>query len=193
MHLLRAEKLEKEADVFKWTEGGFYMAYCKKCGMKMVGSAKVCPACGSADGTVPERPAGGWRADHAEKLQGLFKTEDDTGQFDHTDIEENKTAAGLSYLGLLVLVPLYAAKGSAFARYHAGQGLVLFLASAAYSIASGFLSAVILTISWRLYFILRLVRIMGLVFPVLAVIGIINAVSGKAKELPVIGRIRILK
>lgn len=169
------------------------MAYCKKCGMKIVGSAKVCPVCGSAGDTVTERPAGEWWADHTKRLRGLFKTEDDTGQFDHTDIEENKIAAALSYLGILVLVPLYAAKVSGFARYHAGQGIVLFLASAAYSIASSLLTAVVLTVSWRLYFILKIIRIIGLVFPVLAVIGIVHAVSGKAKELPVIGKIKIFK
>ncbi len=33
----------------------------------------------------------------------------------------------------------------------------------------------------------------ALVFPVLAVIGIINAVNGQEKELPVIGKIRLVR
>ncbi|NCU25416.1 zinc ribbon domain-containing protein, partial [Candidatus Nomurabacteria bacterium] len=32
-----------------------------------------------------------------------------------------------------------------------------------------------------------------IVFGVMAILGIINAVNGKAKELPVIGKFRILK
>lgn len=171
----------------------FILRYCKKCGMKIVGGIQPCPACGSAAGTVPERPAGKGQAGCGAKLQELFQTTDATGQFDSADIAENRMAAALAYVGLLVLVPLYAAKGSAFARYHARQGIVLIIVSAAYSIANGMLAAAVLAVSWRLYFILRITRLMGLAFPVLAVTGIVNAVNGKAKELLVIGKIRLFR
>ena len=55
------------------------------------------------------------------------------------------------------------------------------------------LSAVVLAISWRLYFVVSLLGLVSIVFAVLAVIGIINAANGKAKELPVIGKFKILK
>lgn len=42
-------------------------------------------------------------------------------------------------------------------------------------------------------FIATLFSLLGIVFLVLAIIGIINAANGKAKELPVIGKYRILK
>ena len=42
----------------------------------------------------------------------------------------NKVMAILSYFGILVLIPIFAAKDDAFARYHANQGLVLLIASA---------------------------------------------------------------
>lgn len=169
------------------------MRYCKKCGMKIVGGIQPCPACGSAAGTVPERPAGKGQAGCSAKLWELFKTVDETGKFDGADIAENRMAAALAYVGLLVLVPLYTAKKSEFARYHARQGIVLIIVSAAYSIANGMLAAAVLAVSWRLYFILRITRLMGLAFPVLAVTGIVNAVNGKAKELPVIGKIRLFR
>lgn len=55
------------------------------------------------------------------------------------------------------------------------------------------LAAAVLAVSWRLYFILRITRHMGLAFLVLAVTGIVNAVNGKAKELPLIGKIRLFR
>ena len=99
----------------------------------------------------------------------------------------------LAYFGILVLIPIFAAKESKFARFHSNQGLVLCIAAILYGVAYSILSAVILAISWRLYFVISLLGLVGVVFAVLAVIGIINAANGKAKELPVIGKFKILK
>ena len=99
----------------------------------------------------------------------------------------------LSYIGFLVIISLVAAPNSKFARYHANQGLVLFIAEIAFAVAYGILSAVILLISWRLYFLVTILSILWLVFVVFAVLGIINAAGGKAKELPLIGKIKIIK
>lgn len=46
-----------------------------------------------------------------------------------------------------------------------------------------------LSISWQLYYVVRTVGMVRYLFPVLAVIGILNVVNGKAKKLPVIGEI----
>jgi uncharacterized membrane protein len=99
----------------------------------------------------------------------------------------------LAYLGILVLVPIFAAKESKFARFHANQGLVLFLAEIAFYIVLTIVSAIILAISWKLYFIITILSLVWIVFLVLAIIGIINAANGKAKELPVIGKFTLLK
>ena len=112
---------------------------------------------------------------------------------DIKDAQDNKVMAVLAYFGPLVLIPILAAKGSKFARYHSNQGLVLFIACVAYSIAYGILSSIILAISWRLYFITSILSFVGLIFTVLAVIGIINACKGEMKPLPVLGSIKILK
>jgi len=48
-------------------------------------------------------------------------------EFDANDVEENKVFAALSYLGILVLIPLLVKKDSKFAMEHAKQGLVLFI------------------------------------------------------------------
>ena len=48
-------------------------------------------------------------------------------EVDPDDAEKNKIFGILAYLGILCLVPIFAAKDSPFAKYHANQGLVLLL------------------------------------------------------------------
>ena len=69
----------------------------------------------------------------------------------------------------------------------------MLIAALAYGIVYNILSFIILGISWRLYFILSIFALLSLVFLILAIIGIVNAVNGRAKELPLIGKIQILK
>jgi uncharacterized membrane protein len=128
-----------------------------------------------------------------DKFSELNNTKDSTSEFSQQDINSNKVMAILAYLGILVLVPIFAAKESKFARFHANQGLVLFLAEIAFYIVLTIVSAIILAISWKLYFIITILSLVWIVFLVLAIIGIINAANGKAKELPVIGKFTLLK
>ena len=162
------------------------MGVCKKCGAVIQPGVQMCPSCGSAmnGGNSAARgktvSAGRWGADR-------------TVQFDSADIAENKASAAFSYFGILVIVPLFMARGSKYARWHAGQGLALLAASAAYSIAYSVLAGLLLSVSWEFYYVLRIVRLAWLAFPLLSVLGAANAINGKAAELPVIGRIRLLK
>ena len=121
-------------------------------------------------------------------LNNLNETPDYTSSFDPADVQANKAMGVLSYLGILVLIPLLAAKNSPFARFHCNQGIVLALAEA--------LAGIVLGIGRKLPLIGWIFRLAGglasVLWIVLAVIGIINAVNGQAKELPVIGGIKIL-
>ncbi len=128
-----------------------------------------------------------------EKLTALNETADTTAQYDADDIEKNKAMAIIAYLGILVLIPLLAAKESKFARFHTNQGLVLCLSAIVYSILYSILSSIIIAISWRLAFLVSILGLVGIVFFVLMILGIINAANGKAKELPVIGKYKLLK
>lgn len=102
--------------------------------------------------------------------------------------------AVLAYLGILVLVPLFAANNSPYARYHANQGLVLLIVDIVLMIAAAILSAIFLAISWRLYFLSTLLWLVAsIIMLVFVILGIINAASGKAKELPIIGKIKLLR
>lgn len=115
----------------------------------------------------------------AEEAYEKVKSEIDdvTDEIDPEDIKKNKIYAILAYIGILVVIPIFAAKDSKFARFHANQGLIIFLIEL---VASIFLK------KW-------LLGIIGMILFIFAVMGIIYAVQGKAKELPLIGNIKILK
>jgi len=109
---------------------------------------------------------------------------------DPKDAQDNKVMAILAYLGILVLVPIFAAKESPFARFHANQGLLLCIAAIAYFIVLWILVFILALISPTLAGIIGLVLYLAsVIYPVFVIIGIINAAKGQAKELPLIGKL----
>jgi uncharacterized membrane protein len=115
-------------------------------------------------------------------------------EVDPDDAEKNKIFGIIAYIGILCLVPLFAVKESPFAKYHANQGLTLFLAEIVLWIGLGVIEALI-------YFIIPSgFGVIGLLFGiiklspfVLAIIGIINASQGKCVPLPLIGGVKLIK
>ena len=153
------------------------MLTCKQCGTQVEDGVMNCTNCGaSIEAPVQQNQP----IDLSEKFNEFNNTADTTSEYDAQDIEKNKVMAVLAYI--LFFVPLLAAKDSKFARFHTNQGLVLFLGGIIASVV-----AVIPVIGWII------APIAGLVITVLAIIGILNALNGKAKELPVIGKFKILK
>ena len=173
------------------------MAYCANCGNNVEEGVKFCPSCGTpmdAPATEQQASQTGGQNDLTAKLSALNNTADTTADFDKADIEQNKVMGILAYLSWLVLIPIFAAKDSKFARYHANQGLVLAITEVAWWIVTAILNAILYAISWRLGALVgTLLGLVNLVFLVLLVLGIVNAANGKAKELPVIGKFKILK
>ena len=88
----------------------------------------------------------------------------------------------LSYFGILWLVGLLAGK-TEFAKFHANQGLVLFIAGIIIGAASA-----IPIVGW--FVIAPVGSIATLVF---AIMGIVNAAQGQMKPLPLIGKFQIIK
>jgi uncharacterized membrane protein len=103
------------------------------------------------------------------------------------DAQTNKAYAVLAYLGPLVLVPLLAAKDSAFARFHARQGLTLLVSWIALQI----LNRLCYLIGFGPGTWITSLASVGLL--VLAVLGIVNACQGQLKKLPLIGDFRFIK
>lgn len=95
--------------------------------------------------------------------------------------DNNQGMAILSYLGILVIIPIIVAKDSKFVMYHANQGLILLIAEVIL-VAIGMIPVlgwIISGIGW-------------IVAAVFIILGIINAAGGKKKPLPLIGGYKIL-
>jgi len=89
---------------------------------------------------------------------------------DAKDVQENKLWAMLSYFGILVLIPLLLKKDSKFTQFHAKQGLILLI---------GEFFVWIPLFGW----------ILGVVIFVLWIMGIVRALSGDMKPLPIVGEL----
>jgi len=153
--------------------------------------AKVQP--GAATASTEEAPAAAGSSTTPVSLASLVGP-GEALEVDYDDAEKNKIFGILAYLWLLCLVPIFAAKDSPFAKYHANQGLVLFLVEVVLWIALTILSGV----AWAAFpsSIMSFFALLQLIYLgplVLLVIGIINAAQGKCVPLPVIGGIKILK
>lgn len=101
--------------------------------------------------------------------------------FDLQDIEKNKAISGLSYI--IFFLPLLVCPDSRYGRFHANQALILFIAS----IGGSIILSIIPFIGWVL------LPVFSVVVMVFAILGLVNGIGGKAKELPLIGRFRLLK
>lgn len=158
--------------------------FCTKCGAEVSAEAKFCPNCGAST-EAPEEYL-------ADKVAALNDTPDTTADYDREDINKNRAMAILAYIGPLVFIPMFAAKKSKFARFHVNQGFLLFLVWASMSVLSTFFNLIYLP---RILDVLIQLTIWLVSIPatIINVIGIVNAARGKAKELPVIGKIRIFR
>lgn len=155
------------------------MAFCGKCGAQIDDNAVVCPACGAPQNNGANN---NFNAAPMPDMQGG----DYTSQMNPNDIQQNKVMAVLAYIGILFLVPLLAAPNSQYARFHTNQGLVLFLTDIVAGIVSG-IFALIPFVGWIIS------SLLGIAIFVFMILGIVNAATGAAKELPLIGKIRIIK
>ena len=116
----------------------------------------------------------------------IKNTPDTTSEYTKEDIDGNKVMGILAYLGILVLIPIFGAKESKFARFHANQGLVLLIAEIILGVVSSILGG-IPVIGWIISTVITIADV------ALSILGIINVVNGKAKELPFIGKFKLLK
>jgi len=139
-------------------------------------------------------------------FKNMFKMEDVTEKFDEKDINDSKVLSLFSYLGILILIPILACKDSKFAKFHANQGLKLIILSFVMGLVAGLLSFVlnifliilgamdmpIITIFFSLIMIVigLVCMVLGIGLSVIEILGIVYAVTGKAKKLPVLNVIK---
>jgi uncharacterized membrane protein len=122
------------------------------------------------------------------------------------DIEKHKGISIVGYIPPLFIVPLLIAPASRFARYHANQGLLLFILGTAFLFASanlmllnGTLFSLMAAIGMGvLAWMGACVTYFASVFLIILIIalsisGIVHAANGEIKPLPFIGRVQLLK
>lgn len=111
---------------------------------------------------------------------------DHTSEFEPADIRANASLSGVCYIAFLFFLPLVMRPDSRFARFHANQGLVLFIFSAIIGVLETVVDVIPIVGG-----ILK--AVLGLVTLGLLLFGFVNALNGKAKELPFIGGISFIK
>lgn len=152
---------------------------CPHCGAKIAKNRKYCNICGKpADGKgLPPSPVEYHDTDPKKSLKA--------------DGTESKLLAILSYLGILVLIPLFSPKHSNFSHFHMKQGTVLMVAFIVARVlnwistmrfqATGVMMVILSGITFLSMMIIFFIYIMR-------IRGIIHVIQGKEEEVPIIGK-----
>ena len=166
---------------------------CPKCGYETITKVNFCPSCGYDLSKPYEEEVIEASFEEKEEVKEKKEKVNDTSydysdnMYDMKDIEENKVFALFSYLGILFIIPLIARPNSRYCKFHVNQGIILCIVNA----IVGALSSALLNI--ELITITYIISALDLIMLAYTVYGIYNAVTGNAKELPLIGKYRILK
>ena len=174
---------------------------CPKCDFEVTTKVNFCPYCGHDLSKLYEREEFINAEIKEEKVEEEVKEEKahtsasydyDDNMYDMKDIEENKVFAFFSYLGFLFIIPLIAKPDSRFCKFHVNQGIILCIVEAIVgAICAGLEFA---TVTASLVTVIDLTTTaLDILTACLAINGIVNVLTGRAKELPVIGKFRILK
>jgi len=121
--------------------------------------------------------------DFHNKTQEIFnKAKDDSSQFSEDEIIGGMPIAIIAYIGIFSIVSYAVCGDNRFARYHARQGLKLLI----FEVIVSILVVVLEHILPFLTLVHIIQAIAGICFFALSVLGIINAINGKVKELPIV-------
>lgn len=190
------------------------MKFCRNCGTQLEDNAAFCPACGtatSAQQAAAQQPEQQAAAQQPAQQAAPPQTEFVQPQVNSAaaDAQQNRGIAWLAYMGLLLLVPLFARKRSEYCKFHVKQGATLCAVEIVYYITQAIIMAIVKAIfpghvayGYFTYYyqdsaatiIFRLLFGAGSIFLlVLAIMGIVNAATGKQKKLPLIGQIPFIE
>lgn len=118
---------------------------------------------------------------HDPRSKDYYKSKFE-GAFGEQDLTKRILCAA-AYFGFFFFLPLIALPNSEEAKFHANQGLVLFLFG---TLLGGIASAASIVLG-------SVFEVLEIIYPLLMVYGASNAMKGSMTELPFIGKIRILK
>lgn len=187
------------------------MAFCRNCGNELGEGVQFCANCGTpveAQAQPTQQTQEPQEAQQTQQTQAeQIPAEQVTVAPAADDVSANKGIAWLAYMGLLLLIPMLAKKDSKYCEYHVRQGVTLCATAIAYCIVANILLAIIGAIfpghitygyfysyyaNSGVYTLFSVIFSLGYIFlGVIAIIGIVNAATGKEKKLPVFGSVKI--
>lgn len=185
------------------------MRDCSKCGSYVPEGKLLCPVCGRVgigvsknvrESTLREQQQTKRRFEIAERdsnpyAGGTYEQHksheyDSEEYYELKDIpsakEQDMTKrifCAAAYFGFFFFLPLIALPDSKEAKFHANQGLVLFLFG---TLLGGIAAASEMVLG-------GVFTVLNVMYPLLMVYGAANAFRGNMTELPLIGKLRILK
>lgn len=170
------------------------MGYCSHCGALVTANTNFCQCCGNKIQSNEKRDY-----EYATSNEGCNYTNDSihTKEYRSEDVENNKLMAVLSYLGVLVLIPYMKAKDSPFVRFHVQQGCTLFVCQLVYIVLYYVLTQIKVQELYGLlsvtpWWIMTPLTLLQFCLIALTCIGIYHVVIGSDKELPLIGKYKII-
>ncbi|MBE6897775.1 MAG: zinc-ribbon domain-containing protein [Ruminococcaceae bacterium] len=188
------------------------MKFCEYCGSQIAESAKFCTHCGAKQEPIPqpsvqsEPPVQTTPIQEQTSQQANYQAPQSYTQTAQPktntyarggavpiEAEPKKGMAALAYISWLIIIPLIVARNNDFVRFHLNQALNLFLGSMLLSVLSNLLSGLVEVLGILSLLLSLVLIVINLVIFVFGVMGLINALQGKKKALPLISGINLLK
>lgn len=120
----------------------------------------------------------------------IFHPEDETDYFDPADMQSNKAVAILASFPVLFWLPLVAAQGSAYGKFCANQGLILFAGGIVLNIVDRVLGTVLNFVPFvGDLFGGLLSLVVGLAELGAFLLLLVSACQGKARRIPLVGHL----
>lgn len=124
-------------------------------------------------------------------VKKLLDTEDHTSSYVEEEKEKGKIYSLIGYFWILFFIPLLV-KENKYCKYHANQALNLFIFSILGGMLVTLLSMGFDALSLNIVSLILKI-IFSLIVLILFVIGILNVINNKAKDLPIVGGIKFIK
>ncbi len=126
----------------------------------------------------------------------IIDMDDLSHTFSKEEVEENSKYAILSYIGFLFLIPIFnkTYKQSKYVLFHVNQGFNLFAVEIFVFIVLGLLNTIFVkSIQYTPVWLSVMNFLLYSIVVILMLLGIVNSINGKSKELPLIGKYRYIK
>ncbi len=198
------------------------MKTCNVCGAQVEDDVAFCPKCGANLGAAAgagQQYSQGAQQQYSQGAQQQFNQGaqqqfnqgaqqfnqnaqnfvnglDRTAEYDPADINETKVVNILAYLSILFFLPLVVYPNSRVGKFHANQALIMLILSAILSVFTSVSATLAFAVGLGWPFVVlssALGSITGLVFFAAFIFELVNIINNKVVELPLVGKIKIIK